>query len=35
MTLFILQLLNDAISVAEDFCGKIYVESNEFRVIQK
>jgi hypothetical protein len=35
MTLFILQLIKDAMSVAEDFCTKIYVDSNKFRAIQK
>jgi hypothetical protein len=35
ITLFILRLLNDAISIAEAFCAKIDVESSEFRVIQK
>jgi hypothetical protein len=35
ITLFILQLLNDAILIAEAFCAKIDVESSEFSMIQK
>ena len=35
VTLFILRLLNDAMSIAEVFCAKINVESSKFRVIQK